>query len=150
MRRQVTILCLVGLTAVGTVAQAAMYRWVNEQGVTVYSQTPPPSGHATRIPPPPPPPQGAPTAPSLQEQLNQIDKQNAERREREAKEAKLRQRQAVIDANCEAARHNLQVLQGPARRNFAGEDGTYQHFTDEERQQRIQEAKDQIKEFCSE
>ena len=153
MRRQLWIMMVIagtaGAAALAT-AQAATYRWVNEQGVTVYSQTPPPSGQATVIPPPPPPATGAPIRPPIEEQLKQIEAQKAERQQREAKAADEKKRQTIMDANCRNARHNLEVLEGPARRRFAENGGEYQRLTEEERQKRIELAKENIKQFCSE
>jgi len=152
MCTQLRILVIVGTAGAAALAtaQGATYRWINDQGVTVYSQTPPPSGETTVIPPPPPPPTGAATRQPIEEQIKQIETQKAERQQREAKEADEKKRQAIMDANCRNARHNLEVLEGPARRRFAEKGGEYQRFTEEERQKRIALAKENIKQYCTE
>ncbi len=140
---------MAGAAALAT-AQAATYRWVNDQGVTVYSQIPPPSGEAAVIPPPPPPPTGAATPQPIEEQLKQIEDQKAARQKREAKEAEEKKRQAMMEANCRNARHNLKVLEGAANRRFVEAGGGSQRLTEEERQKRIELAKENIKQFCNE
>ena len=56
---------------------------------------------------------------------------------------------AEIDAwNCAAARRNLEALTTAVRRRIVGPDGVAYHMTEEERQQKIDEAKAKIAESC--
>jgi hypothetical protein len=149
MSRFLLALVVSGLL-LSTSGQAEMYRWVNEDGVTVYSQLPPPDHRqADVVKPPPPPPTGAETLPSVDDQLKQIQEQKAARQKVKSRQAELREWHAKRQANCDAARRNLQVLQGPTRRLVATPGADYERLTEERRQEMIQEAKDQIEEFCT-
>ena len=75
------------------------------------------------------------------------------RKKREAR--KEEQRAASEDTqirreNCEAAKHNLDLYTNLGRRVVKGPDGKYSRPSEEVRQQRIEEAKKNIEEFCRE
>ncbi|MCP4995636.1 MAG: DUF4124 domain-containing protein [Gammaproteobacteria bacterium] len=132
------------------VAQAKMYRWVDEKGGTVYSQSPPPSGQATEIAPPPPP------ATNSQEQETQrLNKAWQEMQDREEArdetdtvERETAETNEIKQKNCQAARHNLSILQGPTNRLIKQADGEYKRFTQEEREAQISDIQQKIEEFC--
>jgi len=142
----VTLLILAGLA---TGSQAAMYKWVDGNGLTVYSQTPPASGQSTLIKPPPPP---AETPEEAQKRLNQqIQKLDdaAEDRELASQKKGEEENQAdVFRTNCANAESNLLNLEGTPRKLMRKPDGEYVRLAEEERQKMIQEARDQIKQFC--
>jgi len=131
-------------------AMAETYRWVDENGVTVYSQTPPPGGvQADRIKAPSPP------ARSPQDAWKGLDKQWQEMQDREdtEKERKVQREadeklQSEIDSNCQAAKHNLQVLESHNRKLIKTPDGEYHRVLPEERQKHIEEARKIIQESC--
>jgi hypothetical protein len=140
---------LVGWLAVVGLAQAAMYKWVDDQGVTQYTQYPPPDRKTEVMVPPPPPaedPEGAQK--KLEATLQKLDEERkakataAEESQKTADEAK--QRQKV----CQAARENLEKLTTGGRRRVIGPDGVATYLPEEERQQKITEAKEAIKKFC--
>ena len=142
----VTLLILAGLA---TGSQAAMYKWVDENGQTVYSQIPPTSGQSTRMKPPPPP---AETPEEARQRLNQrlqTLEDKAEDKElagqKEAKEGELAE---VYKSNCAAAQHNLMFLESNPRKLVGQPDGSYVRITEEERQQKMQEAREQVEKFC--
>lgn len=142
----VTLLILAGLA---TGSQAAMYKWVDENGQTVYSQTPPASGQSTLVKPPPPP---AETPEEAQKRLNQqIQKLDDKEEDRELASQKKDEEQnqaEVFNANCAGAQNNLRNLEGNPRKMVGQSDGTYVRLNEEERQQKMQEARDQIEKFC--
>jgi len=128
---------------------AKTYRWVDENGVTVYSQSPPPSGAATEIKPPPPP------AISPEEAWRKLNaqKQRLEdlREDRELKRQAVNEKKAEDDRlkrNCEAAKRNLAGYIARPHARQKGADGVYRYITEEARQERMKEAKEQIKENC--
>jgi hypothetical protein len=131
--------------------QAGIYRWVDDEGVTIYSQTKPATGDAVEIKSSSPPPASKPAA---QKQLDTLQQQtNDAQQKRESR--KEEQRAAAEDAqirreNCEAAKHNLDLYTNLGRRVVKGPDGKYSRPSEEVRQQRIEEAKKSIEEFCSE
>ncbi len=142
----INLLILAGLA---TGSQAAMYKWVDANGVTVYSQTPPASGPSTRVKPPPPP---AMTPEEARERLDR-SRQNledaAEDRELASQKDSQKDDQAdTFKANCSAARNNLMNWEGNPRKLVGQSDGTYARVTEEERQQKMQEGRHMIEKFC--
>ena len=126
-----------------------MYKWVDDQGVTQYTQYPPPDRKTEVMVPPPPPaedPEGAQK--KLEETLKRLDDQYkakttaAEESQKAADEAKQRQK------ICQAARENLEKLTTGGRRRVTGPDGVATYLPEEERQQKITEAKEAIKKHC--
>jgi len=128
---------------------AETYKWVNEQGVVTYSQTPPPGQQAERVKlHGAAAPSGAQDSQSKLNELRQRLADGAEDREL----AKQQQQEADAEIqrkkqNCESARSNLQKLEGLGSRLYQV-DGQYRRLTEEERQQFMQQERDHIKENC--
>ena len=128
---------------------AKSYRWVDENGVTVYSQKPPPSGIAKEIKPPPPPaisPEEAQRKLDAQKQTLEDLKEDRELKKKESGEKKAEAKR--LKSNCEAAQKNLVGLISRPRARQKGADGEYHHITEEARQKQITEAKKHIQENC--
>lgn len=150
--RRLTLSVLLALSAL--TVQAEIYRWVDDQGVTQYSQTPPTGRDASTVKPPP--------APSIdpeqarREQQRQIteslDDYLEDRALAKEKRAKAEEDQARKDKNCEAGRFNLSNLQSDSTKKIVRQirkpDGTIVPLSDDERQQKIKEAEAVIKENC--
>lgn len=133
---------------------ATTYKYRDADGRTVYSQYPPTSGPYQVIDTPRSNQYGsgnsAPAAasksnqPSLQDrasQYNTKDKQDKDLAAETEKNMKLREK------NCETARKNLQVYQ--VYRRFKDDKGNVVRMSDTERQKKIDEARDAIKQFCN-
>ncbi len=147
-RISIHALAAIGLL-VGWPAAAKTYRWVDENGVTVYSQSPPKSGRASEIKPPPPP------AVSPEEARRRLDRQRQrledlrEDRALKKEEAqKQRKEQARRENNCAAARGNLKRLIELSRARWKTPDGDYVRLPEQERQKKIETARKQIEEYC--
>jgi hypothetical protein len=129
--------------------QAAMYQWVDETGVTVYSQTPPPRGDAREIRPPPPP---AESPQAIEQNLrDQLQRLNDAREDREVAAQARRQeqeRQELDRRNCSAARANLASLERLGGGLLHLPDGSYVRLTEEQRQARMAGARQQIGQHC--
>lgn len=140
-------------------APAATYRWVDESGVTVYSQSRPPDVEAQRLGPgtqsaqhasstATTTPSAAPAAPTAEALVKQYEEQRKQREE----EAKAAQDKSKADAakkrNCEAARQNLETLQNLGPRRLRHSDGTFERLSEEQTAERIDRAKAQIKTYC--
>ncbi len=140
---------LIILAGLATGSQAAMYKWVDENGQTVYSQTPPASGQSTRIKPPPPP---AETPEEARQRLNQrlqrFEDKAEDKELASQKEAKEEDMTEVYKSNCAAAQNNLFFLESNPRKLVGQPDGSYVRITEEERQQKMQEAREQVEKFC--
>lgn len=137
-----------GLALLGPV-QAAMYKWVDDKGVTQYTQYPPPNRESEVMVPPPTPaqdPDGAQL--KLEDQLKQLDENQKARAESEAEAAKTKAAADQRKKNCEAARGNLEKLTTGGRKRVIGPDGVATYLTEEDRQAKIAEAKKHIEESC--
>ena len=133
------------------VALAGTYRWVDDEGNVVYSQTPPPDGREVREIAPPPSPAEDPAAArkrlkALTEEAEKSSQRRREQREsqnRKKAEAERRQK------NCEAARYNLELfLNRPPNVLFKTGENEYRRFTPEERQQQIDKLQKIIEKNC--
>lgn len=128
---------------------AAMYKWVDEQGNTHYSQQRPPNQDYQKVTPPPPP---SSSAAEERQRLNNLLQKQSETTEAAAesdKEAKARQAEEErYRKNCEAARKNLQTYQDLGHKKIVGEDGVAYYPSEEELADKIAEARAQIEEFC--
>jgi len=131
-------------------AMAETYRWVDENGVTVYSQTPPPGATPADLIKAPPPP-----ARSEKDAWQDLDRQWQELQDREdAEKERHIQREADeklqsgLDANCQAAKHNLEILESHNRKLIKTPDGEYHRLLPEERQEHIEEARKAMEESC--
>lgn len=131
------------------VAEARMYRWVDEDGTTVYSQSPPASGEAAEIKintSTTPPGNNAETdAPATSGSPSQTDTQQPA--EGPSKE-EIAESDRIKSESCASARHNLDLYSNLGNRLVKTPDGLYKRLTEEERQQKIADSKTQIGEFC--
>lgn len=128
---------------------AQIYKWVDENGQTNYSQQPPASGEAQQIDVPPPP--TIDTEQAQQEVDELIEQQEAaEQAEQEAQQQARQEaeQQAIREENCRIARQNLEQYQNNPGRRVIDEDGNVTRLREEVRQQKMQEFQQQIDEFC--
>lgn len=132
---------------------AQVYRYVDEQGVTVFSQHPPPGAAGTpveSVPVAPPPPAAATEA--ARERLREQIEQSFDQREAQAQsaaEARVAAAEAAERASaCAAARTNLETLQGNPARRLWRPDGTLFLPSAAERDSLIAEARAQIEAHC--
>lgn len=150
MTRRLSVPLLAAGLLLASVGLAQPYRYVDENGETVYSQTPPPGGDAVRVPVLPGPPEAEIEAARtrLQQQLEaEVDAEAAAAKAAEeagkaSAEADLRRK------NCAAARQNLETVRNLGTRRLPGADGTLAPVSDEERARLTQQAEQQISEFC--
>lgn len=147
MKRLSQFFVIAALFAVlAPVSLAGMYKWTDEDGNTVYSQLPPPEGEYERLDvrtAPPSSGQSAQGGSSAAESILQDAEESEKQKDIEAQQAKAEE---LRKQNCEAAKQNLQVY--TVYRRVRDEQGNVKVLEDEERQKLIQEAKDQIAEFC--
>ena len=137
------------LITVQAAAAPAFYKWVDENGVVTYSQTPPPRQPADRIKGAPPPAEDpAEAREKLEQQIEQLDAVRESRiaaeEEREAKRAEQQQ----MSAACEQARQRLQQFPGSPRALIKDPDGTMRRVNDEEWAKLRQEAQNRVDELC--
>lgn len=137
------------LAAVPALVSADVYKWVDEQGQTHYSQTPPMEQQAEMIKAPPPP---ARLPEEAQQEVDQLIEQQTSARKEQQKLAddqkKNADQQQILAENCETAKSNLQQYQDNPGRRSTTEDGTITRLKEEERQQKIKDFQADIKEYC--
>ena len=134
---------------ISSLSTADVYKWVGDDGKTNYTQLPPPPGveseivrkaHAPSVSP-------APPATELLERFEEEQKD----RENDATVAEQEKKYGDIRRlNCDAATGNLALLEEQGQRRYVTADGKYIRPSEEERQELIDQAKQQIKEFCTE
>lgn len=137
------------LSSMALAGYADVYKWVDENGQTHYSQTAPENQNAEMIKAPPPP---ASLPEDAQQKIDTLIEQQTEARkaqeEQLAKQKQDDEQKQVLENNCNLAKSNLQVYMDNPGRRVLKEDGTVIRPTEEDRQQKIQEAKQDIKEYC--
>ena len=140
MRLRFTLLLLTAGCVLSATVSGDAYRWVDENGVTVFSQTPPPETEAARIKTAPDDPRRSEAAWKALEERQQAlqDRQNAATEKKAALEGEHKTA-ADRQANCRSAKNNLQILAGPSQKQIRLPDGGYQRLTPKERQKRIDE-----------
>ena len=142
---------LASLLALALPASADMYKWVDEKGVTHFSETPPPDGSkASKITVSPTPP-SAPVAPPVDYKTKELDarkahvEKDAKAQQEAAEEA---QKAALKKGRCMEAQRMLQVL-GMQRPIFTtNEKGEKVYVEDEARQAQTEKWQARAKEFC--
>jgi hypothetical protein len=147
--KPIRLLLLLSTALAAGAAFADAYRWVDDEGHTVYSQVPPADREWTRI-------QGsAGRAPSGEETWKEVERiqqqldASAEERA-QAREAAQTEKEATAlrRRNCEAAKANLERYQGDPGRLIREPDGSYIRLTAEQREARIEETRRQVEEYC--
>lgn len=134
---------------VSAMAQAEIYRWVDENGVTIYSEVPPPDGEADRVkiaPAPSTTPEEAQRP--LKAEMQTLEDYREDRQLASQKRQKEELDRQLHEENCRNAKDNLENLITASRRLVQMPDGSYVRLTEQERQQRMDEARKHIDEFC--
>ncbi len=125
-----------------------MYRYVNEHGVVVYSQTPP-AGQAAEVIKPAPGPSEAEQQAAHQRLQNVLKTQQSPSPTPANTTDKQQQEYTEILAkNCTIARDNLQTLEQLGDRALIMSDGKKVYPTADERETLINQARQQIDDNC--
>jgi len=137
-------LCILGSLFAANPAMAASYKWTDEKGNIHYSQHPPAEGSYERMKVDKSPPSAADTAVEAPTQPS-ADAGKSATGNKVVKE-ELAKSQELRAKNCEAAKKNLEVL--TVYKRFKDKDGNVVRMDDNVREQKIEEAKQHISEFC--
>lgn len=154
--RSFAALALFAATLLQSPVQAEeIYKWVNENNEIQYTQTRPPAGIEVEViksrPRPPeavrqPAPAPVTAADAADEAPATVDEDpladDAGQPERDAEVAR------VMQQNCINARKNLEVLSRGGKTQYMTSDGKVVRLSEEQRQQRIDEANEQIRLLC--
>lgn len=138
-----------GLALASGAAEARTYKWVDENGVTQYTQTPPPKGDYDKIKGP-----GAPAVNpdkaqmDLEQRLKDYEKRRDDSQKQREESGKTSQEAAQNKADCEKSRQNLKNFELHPRMKYTDEKGNVSYMTDADRQKKMQEIRDTIKKVC--
>lgn len=139
---------------------AQVYKWVDEKGVTQYSEKPPPGTKAQTVKTPPPKSvvedkdkdKQKSQAKTWQEKEAEFRKRQIEveedRQKGEAEEAKARRQAAIKREACIGARRDLAALQEQRPVYDLDERGERRYLGDKERAETIKEAQQFIEKNC--
>lgn len=152
MNKQLITISFLATFALGAYASEEFYKWVDEKGVTHYSETPPDDtgkvksqviSVSTRLP------MGSEAA------VSNLEKQRSEKSESKEGVTKVGKKPDVSVApdqykeKCAKLKSDLQTLSDKAGRiKTQDEKGEVRALTEEERAQRIDKAQREIKAFC--
>lgn len=138
------LLLVLGLLPNGPLI-AGTYKWIDENGNVVYSQNPPPKGKYEAIRIKPAPRNSSTNNNSAQD--SQFLKEADKRREDDKKlQAETRNSEKIRQENCQSAKKQFEFY--TVYRRMKGKDGEYHVITDDEREKKLQQARQAIKDFC--
>ena len=126
------------LSLIPAIAMGEVYKWIDEDGVTHYSQQPPPAGTPTIITPDAAPPSDAADgeAGNDEGQGGEADNQNGDGE------------QETVAEFCKELRDKEKVLQGDRPIRIKAADGTLTDLDDEGRAQRLESIQGQLRDHC--
>ncbi len=135
------------LLALAAPLQAAkVYKWVDADGRVHYESTPPPVDDYQTLDIREPPPVTPPHQPEPADAPAQPEPEVDEARPDPAELA--RKRREIMRYNCAAARKNKQVLLSFRRVEVPDGQGGKRLLTGDERQEKLQQAEQQIRKYC--
>jgi len=126
---------------------AAVYKWVDENGETIYSQSRPPGEVKYEEVGKPGKVDSARALKDLRDEKIKADKLRRDRMQKQAEQKKTKEELADVKKNCEMARGKLASLQRP-RAKILQPDGSRIRLNEEERQRQIKDAEGKIHEWC--
>lgn len=124
-----------------------LYKWVDENGVTQFSQQPPASDQYERMNVTAPPKLGSNMAPAATAAPSESDTQNGET-DAAVKKAE-REQQAQREAQCAKLREDLTTLENNPRLGRTNDAGEMERIGEEERQAMIAKAREDLATYCN-
>lgn len=158
--RYMALGCVLALSCAGPVQAAGVFKWVDERGVVQYTGTPPPAGvpyevmrrgrtSATLVPG-----SRSPALAADPDDSEYLDDDATMAPDADAEAAALAgdqpDRSALFTRNCATARSNLQMLESDQPVVIRDSEGRAALIGDEERAQRIEDARRDIEYYCRE
>ena len=119
-----------------------MYQWVDDKGITHYTQTPPLNRPYKVI-------KGKETSRSSYRSTAQTQRRPTVSSQKTAPKSEVDRYKAARNKNCEVAKRNLNTLKNVARIRITGDDGEERLLTDKEKAEKIKLSQEQVKNFCS-
>jgi Domain of unknown function (DUF4124) len=129
-------------------AAAQMYKWVDEKGVTHYSETPPGEGKVDKVDIKPGPATSAPAIDWKQREINarqqRIQKEQLEGREK----AQEQNASAERKGRCIESQRRLSIYQAARPVYTMNEKGEKIYLEDKDRQREIDTWRDNVRKYC--
>jgi len=127
-----------------------IYRWVDADGITHFSQTPPPSGQYRHMQAPPPPAEDPRKAQAKIDSINRHIQDQLDAEHKQAQQDRHQQRaQAQRATICRQAKKRLTALTIRPHILVTSHDGQTRRMTEPQRQADIKATKGRIAEYCS-
>jgi hypothetical protein len=144
---RLALLLLALLLAAAAPAQT-MYKWVDEKGVTHFSETPPPDGKGQKVEVKPSAPSS--TAPADAWKQRDLESRRSRILGEQHEQARAEQARdgAALKSRCDRARRELEILETPVRVFSRNDKKEKVYVTDEERARDIAELKRLVGEKC--
>ncbi len=139
---------LIAVCLLAPTAPAEVYKWVDDQGVTQYSQTPPPNNEYDAVSTDPAPTPDPSVAERLKAARDALDASGAERAKQQAQARKDSEQAAKRRAECDVLRERLATLENNPRINTYGEGGQVERLSEEKRQADITQLRTLIGKDC--
>jgi hypothetical protein len=132
-------------------AWADTYKWVDEKGVTHYSESPPPDGKSTKVEIKPPPPEAKEPAGAANWKEKELDfrvrRLEKERAEQEGKE-RADQTAAQRTSRCTSARRQLAIYEEQVPVFKRNERGERVYVEDKDRAGEIEKWRQAVRQNC--
>ena len=143
-------LAIAALLALPLAAAAqTLYKWVDEKGVTHYSETPPPKGAASKVEIRPSEPGKAAPAEDWKEKERQFRERRVQREQQEREEAARKAREEQDRARrCRDAQRHLDGLRNARRVYELNARGERVYLEDDERPARIEKWQREADDTC--
>jgi len=151
-KRLSSILIAVTLLISAPLVHGAVYKWQDEQGITHFSDAPPPGRRFEIVPQPRLPPADPEAARRLEELLQSQKQAEEDQQKKKQEQMEAKEEEAARADTCRQAKERLTVLESRpgSRIKITEPDGTQRRLTEEERQTRLAEAQKQIADSCGE
>jgi len=151
MNKSIALVSILSVSLFSSFLMAQAYRWVDDQGNTVYSQQPPPDDRKVEVMAPPPPPAESPdeARQKLEGQIQQLDETEKKRGMEKQAAAKKQADANYRKQQCTNARMNLEAINNrPPQTLFQTGDEEYRRFTPDQRAAQIKQANETIRKYC--
>ena len=148
------LLLAMGLLLCAAPSSAQMYKWVDDKGVTHYSESPPPGRKAQQVqttpsPSPPATPKPAEPASTWGDKERALRQRTIEREyAEETKRKKDAERAALRREACLEARYMIEALNSGVPVYKLNEKGEREYLPDNLRADRLQRAKENAETYC--
>ncbi len=127
---------------------AEMYKWVDEEGNTHYTQSPPPSDITVETIKPPPKVDTEGASKTLDQQKKKANDLREKRITTAEEKQKAEEEAAEKEKKCQQAKARLASYQRP-RVNLNNPDGTVRVISEDERQAEIKKSNEYIEKACN-